>query len=350
MLKFSLLLFLLLSMASINAQEAYEKEFIYLINEKVKDGNITSVSNVGCQKGDCRIEGLVYDNIDMETGEKNTISIATFTLKSVKSFIDFKEGRGVLKEAEKRQFALELSDIRSDGHNLFFDKEKMAKELGVKSELYRYFKKYFDAPTDGAYALSIEKKKSNVIMHDTGKLSTGAFAFTVKNAYTVKGGFEKLDELSETNPMGMLSYIVINAIEIDIDNPKGFLKNLIYINYKETMNEANSKEERLAINDSFLLSGENVHSAKEFAEVLQKSSAVKIKKLAQEDPSFNELFNRNGQFEKKLTAILKGTSSHIMVKIENPNGLSLGDFFTVFMGYAMQQKLVVKPDITVTIK
>ena len=350
MLKFSLLLFSLLSITILNAQEAYEKEFIHLVNEKVKDGNITSVSKVGCKSGDCRIEGLVYDNIDTETGEKNTISIAAFRLKSMKDFIDFKEGKGVLKEGETRQFALELSDIRSDGHNLFFDKEKMAKELGIKSELYRYFKKHLDGATDGSYALSLEKKKGNVIMHDTGKVSTGSFAFMVKSRYTVKGGLEKLDELSETNPMGMMSYIVINSIEIDIDNPKGFLKNLSYINYKETMNDTNSKEERLAINDSFLLPGEKVHSAKEFAEVLLKSSTDKIKKLAKDDPSFNELLNKDGQFEKKLKAILKGTSSHIKIKIENPNALSIGDFFTVFMGYAMQQKLVVKPDIRITIK
>ena len=45
-----------------------------------------------------------------------------------------------------------------------------------------------------------------------------------------------------------------------------------------------------------------------------------------------------------------GTSNSIDIKIENPLGLSLGDFFTVFMGYAMQQKLVVKPDIRITIK
>ena len=350
MLKFSLILFSLLTITVLNAQEAYEKEFIHLVNEKVKDGNITSVSKVDCQKGDCYIKGLVYDNVDMDTGEKNTISIATFTLKAVKNFIDFKEGRGVLKNGEKRQFAFDLSDIRSDGHNLFFDKEKMAKELGEKSELYGYFKKYLDAPTDGNYALSIEKKKGNVLMKDTGKISTGAFAFSIKNSYTIKGGLEKLDEMSETNPMGMLSYIVINSIDINIDNPKGFLKNLMYINYKEAMGEASTKEERLGINDSFLLSGEKVHSAKEFADVIQKSSAEKIKKMAQEDPSFNELLNRGGQFEKKLKAVLAGESSHIKVKIENPNALSLGDFFTVFMGYAMQQKLVVKPDIKITIK
>lgn len=350
MLKFSVLLIALLSLTTLNAREAYEKEFIHLVNEKVKDGNITSVSNVDCKGGDCYVEGLVYDNVDMESGEKNTISIATFRLKSVKNFIDFKEGRGVLKEGATRQFALELSDIRSDGHNLFFDKEKMAIELGKKSELYSYFKKYLDTPTDGSYSLTIEKQKSNVLMHDKGKISTGTFAFTVKSSYTIKGGFEKLDEMSETNPMGMLSYIVINSIDIDIDNPKGFLKNLMYINYKEAMGVASSKEERIGINDSFLLSGEKVHSDKEFTGVIQKSSADKIKKMAQDDPSFNELLNKGGQFEKKLKAVLAGTSSHIRIKIANPNGLSLGDFFTIFMGYAMQQKMAVKPDITVSIK
>ncbi len=350
MLKFSLLLFSLLSMASLNAQEAYEKEFIHLVNEKVKDGNITAVKNVGCQKGDCRIEGLVYDNVDMETGEKNTISIATFTLKSMKDFMELKEGHGVLKEDEKRQFALELSDIKSDGHNLFFDKEKMAKELGAKSETYLYFKKYLDTPTNGQYKLSMHKKSGDVMMKDAGTLSSGSFQLGMKNSYTIKGGFEKLEELSNTNPMLTLSYIVINSIEINVNNPKGFLKNLMYITYKSEMQEATTKEERVMINEGVLLSGDKMHSKKEFSTTVRKNAQKRMQEMAAQDPEFNKLLNKNKQLEKKIDAILAGTSKSIDIKIENPLGLSLGDFATLFMGYAMQQKLVSKPDITVTIK
>jgi len=350
MFKTRLLLLSLFWVTLLQAQDAYEKEFITLVNEKVKDGNISSISKVACQKGDCRIDDLVLINTDMETGEKSKTSIASFKLKEVKNFIEFKERRGVLKEGEKRQYSIALNDIQSDGHNLFFDKEKMALELGEKSELYRYFKKYLDTPSDAEYTMHLTKQKGNVVIKDSGTLSTGKFSFSLKSRYTIKGGFEKLDEISQTNPMAMLSYIVINSLEFTIDNPKGFLRNMLYLSYKESIDEAHSKEEKAMINSEYLLSGDKLHSKNEFTAMLQESSSKKLKALATEDPSFNELLNKNGQFEKKLDAVLAGKSSHIDIKIDNPRELSLGDFFTIFMGYAMQQKLAAKPDITLSIK
>ena len=245
---------------------------------------------------------------------------------------------------------MELSDIRIDGQNLLFDKPKMAEALGEKSELFLYFKKHLDRPSEGRYTLKVEKKSGNVKMEDSGALTTGAFEFGAKSKYTIKGGFEKLEALSQTNPMAVLSYIVVNSVEINIDNPKGFLRNLLYINYKEEIQKVKTKEERIAINDSFYLLGDTIHSQKEFSEMMRANARIKIKELAKKDPAFNALLNADGQLEKKVDAILAGTSKGIDIKIDNPLGLSLGDFFTVFMGYAMQQKLAVKPDITVTIK
>ena len=340
----------LISSISLNAQETYEKEFITLINEMVKDGNISSISKVECQKGDCRVDDLVVITTDAETGVLSTLSTALFEVKDVENFIEFKHRDGVLKEGEKRQFAMELSDIRIDGQNLLFDKPKMAKELGEKSELFLYFKKHLDRPSDGKYSLKVEKKSGNVNMEDSGTLTTGAFLFGAKSKYTIKGGFEKLEALSQTNPMAVLSYVVVNSIEINIDNPKGFLRNLLYINYKEEIQQAKTKEERIAINDSFYLLGDTVHTEKEFGEMMRANARIKIRELAKKDPAFNALLNADRQLEKKVDAILAGTSKSIDIKIDNPMGLSLGDFFTVFMGYAMQQKLAVKPDITVTIK
>ena len=349
-IKLLLLLISLLSFTLLNAQSSYEKEFITLVNDMVKDGNISSISKVDCHKGDCRVDDLVLITTDAETGLLSTLSTAVFKLKDVEDFIEFKHRDGTLKDGEKRQFAIELSDIRLDGQNLLFDKPKMAQELGEKSELFLYFKKYLDAPTDGKYTLKVEKKSGNVIMHDSGKLTTGEFKFGVKSRYTIKGGFEKLEALSQTNPMAVLSYVVINSIEININNPKGFLRNLLYLNYKEEIQKAKTKEERIAINDSFYLLDDTIHSKKEFGEMMRVNARIKIKELAKKDPVFNELLNVNQQFEKKMDAILAGTSKSIDIKIDNPLGLSLGDFFTVFMGYAMQQKLLDKPDIRITIK
>ncbi len=343
-------LVLMLSVSVLNAQNKYEKEFIAVVEAMHKDGNITSLSKVGCNKGDCYIKDLVVESVDEETGEKTITSIDTFKVKEVKNYITFKEGSGALKEGEKRSFALELTDIKNDGHNFFFDKEKMKKDLGEKSAVYGYFKKYLDASTDGSYVLKMQKKKGDVLMQDKGDLSTGSFVFGMNNRYTIKGGFEKIDELSETNPMGALSFIVINAIEIDIKNPKGFLRNLLYITYKSEMKEAKTHEEKVAINDGVYLSGAKMYDQKEFSTKVRKNAQKRIAKMATEDPEFDKLINVNKQLEKKMDAILAGTSSHIQIKIENKNGLSMGDFFAIFMGYAMQQKLAVKPDITVSIK
>lgn len=348
--KILLLVMALLSCAVLNAQTSYEKEFIALVDKMVKDGNISSISKVDCHKGDCRVDDLVLITTDAETGLLSTLSTAVFVLKNVENFIEFKHRDGTMNDGEKRQFAIELGDIRLDGQNLLFDKPKMAQKLGEKSELFLYFKKYLDAPTDGKYTLKVEKKSGNVMMQDSGRLTTGEFTFGVKSRYTIKGGFEKLEALSQTNPMAVLSYVVVNSIEININNPKGFLRNLLYINYKEAIQKVKTKEERMAINDSFYLLDDTIHSKKEFGEMMRANARIKIKELAKNDPAFNALLNADRQFEKKMDAILAGTSNSIEITIDNPLALSLGDFFTVFMGYAMQQKLVAKPDIRITIK
>ena len=341
---------LIFSVTLLNAQTKYEKEFISLVNTMVKDGNISSLSKVACSNGDCFINDLVIENVDEESGVKSLTSMDIFKVKDIKNYMTFKEGNGAMKEGEKRSFALELKDMKSDGHNLFFDKDEMKKELGEKSEVYRYFKKYLDGATDGAYELSMQKKNGDVFMHDKGNVSTGSFMFGMNNSYTIKGGFEKLEELSNTNPMGALSYIVINSIEIDIKNPKGFLRNLMYISYSSEMKDAATKEEKNAVNSAVLLSGSKVYSKEEFNKNIRANAQKRIKEMAAADPEFNKLLNVNGQLEKKVDAVLAGTSERIQIKIENKHALSLGDFFTIFMGYAMQQKLIAKPDITVTIK
>ena len=90
MLKIRLLLVtFLLSFTSVNAQSNYEKEFITLINEMVKDGNISSVSKVGCQKGDCRVDDLVVITTDAETGVLSNLSTAVFMVQDVENFIEF---------------------------------------------------------------------------------------------------------------------------------------------------------------------------------------------------------------------------------------------------------------------
>ena len=83
---------------------------------------------------------------------------------------------------------------------------------------------------------------------------------------------------------------------------------------------------------------------------MRANTRTKIKELTKKDPVLNALLNVDQQLEKKVDAILLGSSKSIDIKIGNPLGLSLGDFFTLFMGYAIQQKLVVTPDIKVTIK
>ena len=341
---------LVVSISLFGAQAPYEKTFITLVDEKVKDGNITAVSKVSCQKGDCTIEKMVLANRDDVSGEAHTTTIALFNVKNVRNFIEFKDRRGVLKEGEKRDYSVVLKDIQIDGHNLFFDKKKLAKELGEKSELYHYFQKHLDGESHAKYTLTLEKRKGDAVLHDQGSLHTGAFTFAVNSQYTVKGGFEKLDEVAQENPMGMLSYLVINSLEFKINNPKGFLKNLLYLSYKEAMQEATTKEDRMAVNQSFLLEGDKTHSAETFTEKVRTSSREKIQEMAKTDPIFDALINRDGQFEKKLDAVLAGKSREILFRIENPKALPLADFFTLFMGYAMQQKLVSKPEIKVVIK
>jgi hypothetical protein len=187
-------------------------------------------------------------------------------------------------------------------------------------------------------------------MHDSGKLTIGKFEFNEKIEYTIKGGVEKLESLSEENPVGMLSYIIINRIEIRLKNPKGFLRKLLYINYKQQMQTAALKEERTKINEHYFLLDDKLHSETEFGEMLRVNARIRIKELGQKDPDFNAILNPNRQFEKKADAILSGESESVSVTINNPHGLSLSDLLIIFMGYAIQDKFTVKPDITITIQ
>jgi len=334
----------------LQAQSAYEKEFISTVNGLVKDGNITSISKVSCSHGDCFIKDLVIDEVDEESGKKDRLSVTKFTVEEIDNYYHFKNKNGALKEGEKRQFSFDLENILSNSHNLFFDKEEMAKELGEKSESFKYFKKYLDKPTNGAYTLKMQKKKGDVIMDDSGALDSGSFKIAFHNQYTVKGGFEKLNKTIETNPMGALAYVVINKIEVVINNPKGFLRNLMYIAYKADMSEAKSTQQKKSVNEEYFLEGDKLHDKVSFVKAIRKSAKVQFKERAKQDPAFNTLINHDKQLEKKVDAILAGTSKRIAITIDNPHSLSLGDLFAVVMGYTMQQKLAVKPDLAVTIK
>jgi len=340
----------LLSLTLLQAQSTYEKEFISTVNGLVKDGNITSISKVSCSKGDCYVNDLVIDNMDEESGEKNRLSVAKFTVKDLENYYKFKNENGALKEGEKRQFSFALENILSNEHNPFFDKEKMAKELGAKSELYKYFKKNLDRPTNAKYTLKMRKSKGDVIMHDKGSLDSGTFKFTLNNKYTVKEGLEKLNTTIENNPMGAMAYVVINKMELVIDNPKGFLRNLIYITYKTDMAEAKNAQQKVAVNEEYFLQGKKLHDKKSFVKAIRKSAKEQLQLQGKKDPTFNAWINHDQQLEKKVDAILAGESKRISISIENPHGLSIGDLFTIVMGYSMQQKLAAKPDLKVIIK
>ena len=340
----------LVSFTLLQAQSAYEKEFVSTVKGLVKDGNITSISKVYCSKGDCSIDDLVVDNVDAESGEKNRMSVSKFTVEDLDSYYHFKNKNGTLKEGEKRQFSFSLENILSNSHNLFFDKEEMAKELGEKSEMYKYFKKHLDKPTNGNYTLKMQKSKGDVIMNDNGSLSSGAFKIALNNKYTVKEGFEKLNKTMEANPMGAMAYIVINRIEFVIENPKGFLLNLMYINYKTDMLQAKNVQQKEAVNTEYFLQGNKLHKKESFVKAVRKSVKEQLHAKAKEDPTFNDWINHDKQLEKKMDAIFAGTSKGISISIENPHSLSLGDLFSIVMGYTMQQKLAAKPDLIVTIK
>ena len=350
MMRLKLWLLLLIAVVSLQAQAAYEKEFIQLVDEKVKEGNISSISKVSCAKGDCLIKDLVLMNRDPETQEKTKLEIASLKLYNVKEFLEFKHGDIDLKKGEGHHFSIALKNIREDGHNLFFDKKEMAETFGKKSEQYRYFEKYLDTPSDADYALTLKNEGKDTVVKDEGSLHTGKFSISFKTRYTIKEGLQKLQESAEQNPMGMLAFIIINDIDIKIENPKGFLKNLIYINYKSDMSEAKGAEALQSVNSSFDLSGSKLYSQKELTASLLKQMYTSIAEISKNDLIFDALLNKDDQLQKKLKAVLKGSSQHIYIKIENPKSLSLADFFTLFMGYAMQQKLTMNPGLKVSIK
>ena len=211
--KIVLLVISLFSFTLLNAGSSYEKEFITLVKEMVKDGNISSVSKVDCHKGDCRVDDLVLITTDTETGLLSTLSTVVFEVKDVENFIEFKHRDGMMQDGDKRQFAIELSDIRLDGQNLLFDKPKMTQELGDKSELFLYFKKYLDTPTDGKYTLSVETKRGNVIIRDSGQRTTGEFMFGVKRRYTMKGGRQNHGVHCKINHMADMTYIILSILD-----------------------------------------------------------------------------------------------------------------------------------------
>ena len=340
----------LVSFTLLQAKSVYEKEFVSTVKALVKDGNITAISKVSCLKGDCFIDDLVVDSVDEESGEKNRLFVEKLTVKNVDSYYLFKNKNGTLKEGEKRQFSFSLDNILNNSHNLFFDQEKMGKEFGSKSEMFKYFKKYLDKPTNAHYTLNMQNSKGDVIMTDKGSLDGGAFKIALHNKYTIKEGFENLNKTIEANPMGAMAYVVINSIELVIDNPKGFLRNLMYITYKTDMAQALNAQQREAINAEYFLSGKTLHKRASFVKAIRKSAKDQLHIQAQKDPTFNDWINHDQQLEKKVDAILAGESTRISISIQNPHSLSLGDLFTIVMGYTMQQRLAAKPDIKVTIK
>jgi len=343
------IVYALMAFTLLHAQKDPEKAFKHRIEEMVLDGNISSVSGVMCQNGNCRIDDLAVVMADPESGVLSTLFASQFKVINVGSFMAL-ENRVPIAEGEVREFGFEIKDIQVDGHNLLFDEQRMAKELGEKSPLLHYFKQHLNTPTDGSYRLILEKQRGDIKMQDSGKLTIGKFGLTEKTNYTIKGGFEKLESLSAENPVGMFSYIVINCIDIRLKNPKGFLRKLLYINYKEQMQKAALKEERTKINARYYLFDDKLHSETEFGEMLRVNARIRIKEEGKKDPDFNLFINPNRQFEKKVDAILVGESESVSVKINNPHGLSLSDFFIIFMGYAMQGEFVVKPDITMAIQ
>ena len=343
------IIYALIAFTLLHAQEDYEKAFKHQIEEMVLEGNISSVSRVACQNGNCRIDDLVVVLTDPESGVLSSLFAAQFKVINVGNFMAL-ENRVPIAEGEVREFGFEIKDIQVDGHNLLFDERRMSKELGEKSTLLRYFKQHLNTPTDGSYRLMLKKQSGDIKMQDSGKLTIGKFGLTEKINYTIKGGLEKLESLSAENPVGMFSYIVINSVEIGLKNPKGFLRKLLYVNYKEQMQKAVMKEERAQINARYYLFDDKLHSETEFGEILRVNARIRIKEQGLKDPDFNLFINPNRQFEKKADAILAGESEGVSVKINNPHGLSLSDFFIIFMGYAMQEEFAVKPDITITIQ
>ena len=340
----------LITFTLLYAQENYETAFKHYIEEMVLDGNISSVSRVVCQNGNCRIDDLVVVLADPESGVLSSLSAAQFKVINVRNFMALENRELAIAEGEERKFGFEIKDIRVDGHNLLFDEQRMRKELGGKSLLLRYFQQHLNTPTDGSYRLILRKQSGDIKMQDSGRLTIGKFELTEKIKYTIKGGLEELERLSAENPVGMFSYIVINSVEIGLKNPKGFFRKLLYINYKEQMQKAAADEERAKINARYYLSDDKLHSETEFGEMLRVNARIRIKEQGQKDPDFNLFINTNRQFEKKIDAILSGESDGVSIKINNPHGLSLSDFFIIFMGYAMQDEFIVKPDIMITIQ
>ena len=348
--RFLVALFLLLFSSLLQAQSAAEKEFITIVNTMVKEGGIRSISKVTCGHGNCQVKDLVMVEQDPETGKKSTLSLAQFKVKEVDNFVAFKQRKGAMKEGSKEHFTIEAKDIKSDGHNLFFDKNEMEKEFGAKSEIYNYFKKHLDSATNGSYTLNMAKNKGDVKMNDNGRLSVGAFSFGIESKYTIKGGFEKVDELAAQNPMGLMAIVVVHNIHIHIQNPKGFLRNLSYMNYSSEMRQASSKEQKKIINTNLNLSGEKVYAKEAFVKQMRATAKQQLEAVVKKDPTFNNMLNKNNQLEKKIDAILSGSSKSIDININNAKNLSIGDFFTLVMGYAMQQKLATDPGVVITIK
>lgn len=352
MFKNSLLMVLLLMSIStlIQAQTPSEKEFITVVKQLVKDGNISSVSKVSCHKGDCQVKDLLLMGTDAESGVKSELSVGLFKVEKVDDFISFKQHKGEIKEGESRSFSVQAQDIKVDGENPFFNKKEMARDLGEKSELYRYFKKYLDAQTDGAYRLDIKKSHGDIKMKDQGQLHVGAFKLGIESDYSIKGGFAKIDELSQSNPMGIMAIVTVHHIKIHISNPKGFLRNITYMSYVSEMKNAKTSTEKKEINVLYYLSGATLYSKKLFVQKSREMAKQQIEAVIKKDPAFNSLLNKNGQFEKKVDAILAGSSQSIDIKIDNTKNLNIGDFFTIVMSYAMQQKLRVDHGVVITIK
>lgn len=328
----------------------YDQEFKRIIDEMVVSGDISSIGKIECAKGDCSVSDLTTVMADEESGLFSTLSIKKFSLQNVEGFLSSKEEEHFLKEGEEQHFGIIAEDIQEDGHSLLFNEEKMQKLYTKESATYKYFKKHFDAPTNLHYSADMHKRKGNDHIQDAAAIEVGAFTFGLKGKYTILGGLEVFNSVDEENYLGVLSAIVINEIDFKIKNPKGFLRQLIYINYKEKMVDANGSASRQTINESYYLEGDQSHTQEALINALQKNLKQVMAEMDKSETPMISILNHDQQLSRKLDAILAGSSQSLQIKIENKKGRSLADMMTLYMGYSMQGKLLSDPEIKITIR
>jgi len=340
----------MLSTLLVAATLRYDEEFKSMIKEMVASGDLSSIGTIECAKGDCSVLDVTTIMTDEKSGLFSTLSIKKFTLQNGEEFLLSKAEEHFLKEGEKQHFGIIAEDIQEDAHSLLFNEEKMQKLYTKESATYKYFKKYFDAPTNLHYSADMYKHKGNDHIQDAAALEVGAFTFGLKGKYTILGGLEIFNNVEDENYLEALSAIIINEIDFKIRNPKGFLRELIYINYKEQMMDANSSEVKEQINETYYLSGEKNYTQDALITSLQKNLKIVMQESDNKKSPLLSILNHNQQLSRKVEAILEGTSESIVIKIENKKRRSLADIMTLYMGYSMQGKLLSDPEITITIR